>query len=341
MEEAVTRRERIPTPEIGSTNCEYDMNLLYAPAVERPAEDREVCPTQPTIADFSTAKASLVEPHAQPTSAPTEMKGGAAERGRTGLDQYMKADDIRDEQDNTEPPPIKTSAATNHDRVATAPACKLPSSRLKRGARKHRDAESGESMQEFRAPCKKQMTFTTAKACMQAAECSTDAVSVSEEEYLDSHEEDEEEEDIPLKLAGEEASAELDELSHADSATVKEHAHTTPDHPISGTRSGTKSDGSVPKDSVHRTKATKRVPDPVVVGQAGDDGGPNGGICGEDTAIAMLESSRGCVSEDDGAFMKGFGRVHEHGMIFFGVEETLGNYYPSDHPTVRICGTKS
>ncbi|GMF45548.1 unnamed protein product [Phytophthora fragariaefolia] len=102
-----------------------------AEAVERPAEDRKVCPTQPTIAEFATAKASWVEPHAQPTSVPTEKKGGAAERSRTGLDKYMTAGDIRDEQDNTEPPPTKTSAATNHDRVATAPACKLPSSRLK------------------------------------------------------------------------------------------------------------------------------------------------------------------------------------------------------------------
>ncbi|GMF19921.1 unnamed protein product [Phytophthora fragariaefolia] len=287
-----------------------------AEAVERPAEDREVCPTQPTIADFSTAKASWVEPHAQQTSAPTEKKGGAAERSRTGLDQYMKADDIRVEQDNTEPTPIKTSAATNHDRVATAPACKLPSSRLKRGAPKHRDAESGESTQKFRARHKKRMAFTTAKACLQAAESSSDVVSISEEEYQDSHEDDEEE-DIPLKLVQEEASAELNELSDADSGTAKEHAHTTPDHPISGTRSGTKSDGSVPKGSVHRTKATKRVPDLVVVGQAGDDGGPNGGLCGEDTAIALLESSRGCVSEDDGAFMKGFDRVHETWDDFF------------------------
>ncbi|GMF40556.1 unnamed protein product [Phytophthora fragariaefolia] len=288
-----------------------------AEAVERPAEDREVCPTQPTIADFSTAKANWVDPHAQPTSAPTEKKGGAAERSRTGLDQYMKADDIRDEQDDTEPPPIKTSAATNHARVDTAPACKLPSSRLKRGALKHRDAESGESTQEFRAPRKKRMAFTAAEACIQAAESSTYAVSVSKEEYQDSHEEDDEEEGIPLKLGQEEASAELDELSDADSATVKEQAHTTPDHPIFGARSSTKSDGSVPKGSVHRTKATKRVPDPVVVGQAGDDGGPNGGICGEDTTITMLESSRGCVSEEDGAFMKGFDRVHESWDDFF------------------------
>ncbi|GMG16266.1 unnamed protein product [Phytophthora fragariaefolia] len=229
----------------------------------------------------------------------------------------MKADDIRDEQDNTEPPPIKTSVATNHDRVATALACKLPSSRLKRGALKHRGAESGGSTQEFRAPRNNRMVFTTAKACMQAAESSSDVVSVSEEKYQDSHEEDDEEEDIPLKLVQEEASAELDELSDADSATVKEQAHTTPEHTISGTRSGTRSDGSVPKDSVHHTKATKRVPDPVVVGQAGDDGGPNRGICGEDTAIAMLESSRGCVSEEDGAYMKGFDRVHESWDDFF------------------------
>ncbi|GMF45547.1 unnamed protein product [Phytophthora fragariaefolia] len=154
---------------------------------------------------------------------------------------------------------------------------------------------------------------------MQAAECSSDPVRISEEEYQDIHDEDDEEEDIPLKFAQEEASAELDELSDADSATVKQHAHTTPDHPICGTRSGTKSDVSVPKGSVHRTKATKRVPDPVVVGQVSDNGGPNGGICGEDTAIAMLESSRGCVSEDDGALMKGFDRVHDTWDDFFSV----------------------
>ncbi|KAE9077311.1 hypothetical protein PF006_g27948 [Phytophthora fragariae] len=165
---------------------------------------------------------------------------------------------------------------------ATVSASTAPRSRLKRGAVKHEEAED-ESTQAFRAPRKKRMAFTIAQICMQPSESSSEAVSVSEDdEYQDSYEEDDDDDDrgLPLQLAQEEASAELDDLSDADSVT-KTQPHTTQDDTIS------------------------------------DEGRHDGGLFDEDTAIATLESSRGRVVEEDGAFMKGFDQVHDSWEDFF------------------------
>ncbi|KAE9074001.1 hypothetical protein PF007_g25586 [Phytophthora fragariae] len=127
------------------------------------------------------------------------------------------------------------------------------------------------------------MAFTIAQICMQPSESSSEAVSVSEDdEYQDSYEEDDDDDDrgLPLQLAQEEASAELDDLSDADSVT-KTQPHTTQDDTIS------------------------------------DEGRHDGGLFDEDTAIATLESSRGRVVEEDGAFMKGFDQVHDSWEDFF------------------------
>ncbi|KAE8881142.1 hypothetical protein PF003_g34751 [Phytophthora fragariae] len=140
---------------------------------------------------------------------------------------------------------------------ATVSASTAPRSRLKRGAVKHEEAED-ESTQAFRAPRKKRMAFTIAQICMQPSESSSEAVSVSEDdEYQDSYEEDDDDDDrgLPLQLAQEEASAELDDLSDADSVT-KTQPHTTQDDTISGTKSG----GCVPDKSRFRTKPSKLVP---------------------------------------------------------------------------------
>ncbi|KAE9091695.1 hypothetical protein PF010_g18098 [Phytophthora fragariae] len=200
----------------------------------------------------------------------------------------------------------------------TVSASTPPRSRLKRGAVKHGEAED-ESAQAFRAPRKKIMAFTIAQICMQPSERSSEAVSVSEDdEYQDSYEEADDDDDrgLPLQLAQEEASAELGDLSDADSVT-KMQPHTTQDDTISGT----KSDSCVPDKPRLRTKPCKLVPDPVVkaVEQApdADEVAHDGGLFDEDTAIATLESSRGRFVEEDGAFMKGFDQVHDSWEGFF------------------------
>ncbi|KAE9172057.1 hypothetical protein PF004_g27380 [Phytophthora fragariae] len=246
------------------------------------AEERKLCPTQPFSVDSPSAEVGCVEPPIQLTSAPKDAEDGAAEGCRLAVGQDIITDGERTGQGSARRSLLLTSETGKQGDDATVSASTAPRSRLKRGAVKHEEAED-ESTQAFRAPRKKRMAFTIAQICMQPSESSSEAVSVSEDdEYQDSYEEDDDDDDrgLPLQLAQEEASAELDDLSDADSVT-KTQPHTTQDDTIS------------------------------------DEGRHDGGLFDEDTAIATLESSRGRVVEEDGAFMKGFDQVHDSWEDFF------------------------
>ncbi|KAE9016446.1 hypothetical protein PF005_g8213 [Phytophthora fragariae] len=234
---------------------------------EGAAEERKRCPTQPfgvnspSAEDAPSAEVGCVEPPVQLTSAPKDAEDGAAEGCRLAVGQDIITDRERTGQGSTQRSLLLTSATGKQGDDATDSASTAPRSRLKRGAVKHEEAED-ESAQALRAPRKKRMAFTIAQICMQPSESSSEAVSVSEDDgYQDSYEEDDDDDDrgLPLQLAQEEASAELDDLSDADSVT-KTQPHTTQDDTISGT----KSDGCVPDKSRFRTKPSKLVPDPVV-----------------------------------------------------------------------------
>nr|KAE8929794.1 hypothetical protein PF009_g20103 [Phytophthora fragariae] len=263
--------------------------------VEGAAEERKLCPTQPIDAE-----------------------DGAAEGCPLAVGQDIITDGEMTGQGSAQRSMLLKSATGKQGDDGTVSASTPPRSRLKRGAVKHGEAED-ESAQAFRAPRKKIMAFTIAQICMQPSERSSEAVSVSEDdEYQDSYEEADDDDDrgLPLQLAQEEASAELGDLSDADSVT-KMQPHTTQDDTISGT----KSDSCVPDKPRLRTKPCKLVPDPVVkaVEQApdADEVAHDGGLFDEDTAIATLESSRGRFVEEDGAFMKGFDQVHDSWEGFF------------------------
>ncbi|KAE8968016.1 hypothetical protein PF011_g27344 [Phytophthora fragariae] len=236
----------------------------------------------PFSVDSPSAEVGCVEPPIQLTSAPKDAEDGAAEGCRLAVGQDIITDGERTGQGSARRSLLLTSETGKQGDDATVSASTAPRSRLKRGAVKHEEAED-ESTQAFRAPRKKRMAFTIAQICMQPSESSSEAVSVSEDdEYQDSYEEDDDDDDrgLPLQLAQEEASAELDDLSDADSVT-KTQPHTTQDDTIS------------------------------------DEGRHDGGLFDEDTAIATLESSRGRVVEEDGAFMKGFDQVHDSWEDFF------------------------
>ncbi|KAE8989679.1 hypothetical protein PR003_g27480 [Phytophthora rubi] len=292
--------------------------------VEGAAEERKLFPTQPigvdspNAEDAPSAEVGCVEPPVQLTSAPKDAEDGAAEGCHLAVGQDIITDGERTGQGSAQRSLLLKSATGKQGDDATVSASTPPRSRLKRGAVKHGEAED-ESVQAFRAPRKKRMAFTIAQICMQPSESSSEAVSVSEDdEYQDSYEEADDDDDrgLPLQLAQEEASAELDDLSDADSVT-KMQPHTTQDDTVSGT----KSDSCVPDKPRLRTKPCKLVPDPVVkaVEQApdADEVAHDGGLFDEDTAIATLESSRGRFVEEDGAFMKGFDQVHDSWEVFF------------------------